>query len=720
MILYRNDWGRQDATVQINTTNESFKRMHFVLKDMGVKNNAFFLALHQPELLNVNPHDYDSITPEIAAKISIECKINPWYYIREIVRIPATGVEAIPFILNRANLFLFWAFFNSCATFLIQPRQTGKTIGSMALIVCLMYFTYINTRIKLFTHSNQLIIENVSRLKTIRDELPPYLIHVDKNLDTENKEEIRYAALNNVYATKTAQKDIAGAFNAGRGGTVLVNQLDEAPFCSNIRISYPVLMNAKNAAMAIAREHNIPFGDIITTTAAKLNTDSGAYVYNIMRKCCAFNERMYDLESNAALKYVLRKNSQNGMLYGEFSFRQLGKTVEWAEEVARENNLEQEDIERDLYNRWSSGSERPAVDVDLLAKMDDGKTHPVHTEEVDGYLFRWYEHPTQVWSDPNRFFVMGLDTSENIDEDFTTIHFMDISDLSTVMTSRCNDSDLVKLGLYLAKMLIAHPNFVLVPERRSTASVLIAIICAELWKAGINPFTRIYNKVFQCREEMPFSKMDVSNKYASEGPTKKFIGFTTTASGENSRDALYKFTLNRALKMNYAVVRDINLIQELHTLTLRNGRIDHLAGGHDDSVISFMLAAWFIIHGRNHHLYGIPTHIKLAKIGGSGEAIDMKRSHRQRQLQIRIKELEKQINGTTDSIIKVDLIKEKKFLENSLLALGPGVQSVAAIGDLQSAPLQTVDMSELAQALSRDAQTNKLKKQMTDPLFKYW
>lgn len=722
MILYHNDWGKQKAIPHIETPNESFRRMHFVLKDMGLKNNAFFLALHQPELIGVDPHD-PSLDADTLARVAIECKINPWYYLREVVRLPASGVDSIPFRLNRAALFLFWSFFNSCHSFLIQPRQTGKTITSMALICLLMYFIYKNVRIKLFTHSNILVRENVDRLKMIRDGLPPNLISLNKLTDTENKEEVKYTALNNVYATKTAQQSVVGAFNAGRGGTVLVNQLDEAPFCANIDISYPVLMNAKNAAMAIAREAKIPFGDMITTTAAKLDTTSGAYVYNIMRKCCAFTESFYDFESNAMLKYVLRTNSQNDMMYGEFSFRQLGFTVEWAEQTARENNLSPEDIERDLYNRWSAGAEKPAVDGDLLPKLDQSKCTPVYLEEIEGYIFRWYEHPDEITKDTNRYFALGFDTSENIDEDFTTLHLLDISDLSTIMTSRCNDKDLIKLGEHIAEMLISNSNITLVPERKSTASVLISIICARLWNVKINPFTRIYNKVFQHRNDPPFSKMDVNNQFATEGPMKKFLGYVTAGSGENSRDNLYKLTLNRALNINNGVLKDINLIQELKTLTTKNGRVDHLAGKHDDSVISFLLAAWFVIHGRNHQLYNIPVYLKLSKISADGGTVDVRKSQRQRFLQSRILELENQIKHTQDSIVRMGLLREKSFLKTELNGLGAEVQSMSTIGDAQQTKQVGMTVEETLSAINYFKPLNKmdrLRKSLTDPYQSMW
>lgn len=683
MILYQQDWTTHPtAIVHTSTTNESFKRMYFVLRDMGIKNNCFFLSLLDPTLEHVDPFDYDHLDPEIVARIALEAKNNPWYYLRELVKVPGVGMSHIDFKLNRSNLFLFWSFYNSVSLVLIQPRQTGKTFGSEALMNHCMHFLYQNSRIKLFTHSTQLIQENIEKFKMIRDGLPTYLIHTSKK-DTDNKEEVAYAALKNTYATKTAQHSKVGAFNAGRGGTVIVNQIDEPPFCPNLRISYPVLMNAKNAAIQQAKEAGLPYADLFTTTAGRLDTDSGQYAYSIIQKCLPFTEKLYDLASNAELKYVLEHNSKNNMLYAEFSYRQLGFTKEWAAQVARENNLMDDPaaFARDLENKWTTGSERPGVAPDILEKIDTYKQDPVEISNYEGYLFNWYEKEDDVWSSSKRWFVIGLDTSENINQDFTTVHMLDMGDLSTVMTSRCNDEDLLKLGQYLSDLLIQHPNVTLIPERRSTASMLISIISKHLWDANINPFTRIFNRVFNERNNEAFNKLDVSTRYASEGPLKKYLGYTTSKSGENSRDNLYKLTLNRALKICYQVVKDKSLIQELRALTVNeHGRIDHVVGGHDDAVIAFLLASWFVIYARYQYLYGIPEHVGLSRISSEGDPVDITKQDRQRQLGIRIAELTRQIKGTSNAIIRQNLISEKSFLERQMESLGPLIQPITRLG----------------------------------------
>lgn len=666
MILFHDDWYTQKAIPHISTKNKSFLKMHVILKKMGIKNNSFFLALHDKDLESIDPHKLKDPSTELGTRINMEITRNPWYFVREIVRVPASSIDPIPFQLNRANLFLLWSFYNSVSIFLIEPRQTGKTITMATIINHLMYFLYKKTNIFLYAKDNGLIYDNVDRVKSIRDELPKFLIKRQPTKDTENKKELYYAKRETKLQTKAAQNSISSAFNAGRGQTFLPLLIDEGPFCANIDISYPVMMNASNKSRMFARENSIPFGNIFITTAGVLDTKEGKYTFDIMTKACFFTEDLYDCKSNTELKYVISKNSINKMLYGEFSLYQLGYDDNWIKETAAENNLTDAEIKRDLLNQWTSGTNFPVVPPEIIEKMDTHKEHPVTTETVDGYVFRWYEKPEEVFR-PDRYFMLGLDTSENIGNDYTTCHLLDVSDLSTIMTSRCNDQDLLKLAEYISKFLIAHPNVTLVPENKSTAAVLIPIIIKELISNRINPFTRIFNKIVQNRQDPVYSKMDISDMTLADGPYKKFFGFRTSGSGEMSRDSLYKLTLKKALTASATKIRDITLIQEIRNLTLgKGGRIDHAVSGNDDAVISFLLCAWATYYGKNLSVYGIPIDNLLSKVTPSGEEINLTLRARKRDLKRRLSQLKDKIDGTTHLAVKSSLQREYRALEDEL------------------------------------------------------
>ena len=62
---------------QLSTTNQSFLDMHYFLKERGIKNNDFFLALLDPGLAGVDPRD-PTLPAHMKARILQECRLNYW------------------------------------------------------------------------------------------------------------------------------------------------------------------------------------------------------------------------------------------------------------------------------------------------------------------------------------------------------------------------------------------------------------------------------------------------------------------------------------------------------------------------------------------------------------------------------------------------------------------------------------------------------------------
>ena len=44
---------KQSVYYQFETTNQSFIQMHYILKEMGIKNNKFFLVLYDKGLASI-------------------------------------------------------------------------------------------------------------------------------------------------------------------------------------------------------------------------------------------------------------------------------------------------------------------------------------------------------------------------------------------------------------------------------------------------------------------------------------------------------------------------------------------------------------------------------------------------------------------------------------------------------------------------------------------
>ena len=214
-ILYMKDIEEKHPYIDYNTKNQSFLRIALVLKRMGIHNYYFFLSLYDRSLLGVDPRSKD-LTTEQMLRISQECKINIWYFLRGVVRVPLIGQEnGTPFELNRGNLALTWSFMNDVDIGLVQPRQTGKTIGMQCIIDHAMYVAFSYLDIGMFTKDSALVQDNVARLKALRDGLPKWMVS-KSTADGERKEGLFYAALHNSYKTFTSANDEVGAYKLGR------------------------------------------------------------------------------------------------------------------------------------------------------------------------------------------------------------------------------------------------------------------------------------------------------------------------------------------------------------------------------------------------------------------------------------------------------------------------------------------------------------------------
>ena len=106
------------------TKNKSFIEVHLQLKLLGVKNNAFHLLLLNPALQGVDPYD-ENLTPMQIMMIIQECKLNMFYYLREVVRIEEQGGQLVRFRMDRGTLAAAYHFANNINFYLMKPRQTA-------------------------------------------------------------------------------------------------------------------------------------------------------------------------------------------------------------------------------------------------------------------------------------------------------------------------------------------------------------------------------------------------------------------------------------------------------------------------------------------------------------------------------------------------------------------------------------------------------------------
>jgi hypothetical protein len=689
MILFREDWLKYPkAIVHLKTKNKSALDLAAKLRLMGVKNNVFFLSLLDPSLEEVDPYS-ENLTLEQMSRIAVECKNNPWYVLREIARAPAlSGTESTPMQLNRANICLWWCFFNHLTNILVQPRQTGKSFSTDWLMTTLMNFVCNNTQINLMTKDDKLRSENIARLKKIYDELPPYLNFKTRE-DANNTEELSVKRFGNTYKTHVPQASEKKAYNLGRGMTTPIFQIDEAPFQANIEVAVGAALMSMGAAIDAAKAAGEPYGVIYTTTAGKIDDKDGSFVYGLVQNSAIWDELFYDCVNVKELETLIRRHAKSESkdapgpfrVYSSFSYQQLGKDDAWAIEQIERSSISGQDADRDIFNIWTSGSQSSPLKSQTIAKMNGGACDPTTStiSSIGAYITRWYtENVNAEQYIKTRKVVLSVDTSDASGGDEIGMTYIDVETGELLGIGSYNETNLITYVRWLVWLLANYPDITLVIERRSSAITIIDYLFLQLPELGIDPFKRIFNWVVNDPEEhrdkfeeikLPMNRRDPEIYTRS----KKFFGFATSGTGQTSRTELYSTTLMTATDRFGHLIRDRTLISQILGLVEKNGRIDHAAGSRDDLVIAYLLGIWFLTKARNLGHYGIDVKKILKPVEVLEHLTDQERYEKMQQMQLRIQieNIGERLSNETCPIT-ISRLMNQLYMLNSQLVLEEG------------------------------------------------
>lgn len=621
-ILFANDWCKYPSPIiDYSTKNESFLKVAEVFHRMGVNNCAFHLSLLDQDLVGVDPFS-EELTLLQKAKIARECKLNFWYYLREVERIPESGsMKPTMYKANRMNISLYWLFFNHVMTLVTILRQSGKTITLSSLTKYLLNFGAMNTFINLLTKNESLKAETLGKIKSMYEELPDYLNFSTKK-DIFNTDEIHIKELQNKFKGSLSSSSPKQAEKVGRGFTAAINLIDEAAFVENVAIAMGAMLMSGNAARAISERNGNPYGTLIATTAGNTDDRDGSYIYGLVTGATLWDEHFLDAKDIEELNQLIYTNSASGknatqrpLVNISMSYRQLGLSEEWLEKTKQANISTPENLKRDLYNQWLSGSSRSPIPKALLELIREYLVDNPYSSfyAPHNYLLRWYLTQEEVNArvkNGSNFFI-GVDTSDGVGADDISFVVRDHIYGDVICTANFNEANLITIADFFVSFLLRYENSVMIIERRSSAATIIDYIIGKLLALGINPFKRLYNAIFQEKERYAREYAEIVSARTSDESVfikyKKHIGFTTSSGGVTARSELYSTTLIQMLKFTGHALYDRKLIEQISALVERNGRIDHPQGGHDDMVIAGLLSFWLMTTGRNLAMYGVNT-----------------------------------------------------------------------------------------------------------------
>ena len=695
MVIFLSDWSRYpSAKPNYDTKNESYLKLAGTYYAMGVKNYAFMLALHDQSLKDVDPFS-PFLTELEMVKIAIECKINPWYYFREIAKVPArSGSDAVPLLANRGNIALYWCFFNHVMTYLVQIRQTGKSISTDVLDSYLLNIRCRGTTINLLTKDDALRSENIQRLKDIIDEMPFYLKQRSKK-DLDNTELINISSLGNWYKAHLPQKAKKFALNTGRGMSSPIFRVDEGPFQANIEISLPAALAAGVAMRNKARANNEPYGTTLTTTAGKKDDPDGRYFYQQICAAAEWTEKFFDAKDATELEVMIRAVSRglkekmrvgDEVIRGEFAVnitmnhRQLGYDDAWLLTALEETKSVGDAADRDFFNRWTSGSLSSPLSIQQMEIIRGSQKEPLYVEDCKIGSFRvpcrWYipKDSIEMYMAKNSS-ILSADTSDGAGGDDISLSLTDVKSGMLIASFNVNQVNLLAFSEWVCeRWIIQCPNVTLIPERRSSAIALIDHLLLILPDRGIDPFKRIFNRIVNDPDEnktayeeikLPLSRRphDIYVRY------KKAFGWATSGGGMTSRSDLYSTTLISAARNCGHMVNDKTTIDQILSLETRNGRVDHAPGEHDDAVIGWLLGHWMLTKAKNLLHYGIQVTDILSRNRGGSEngGVITKEQREQIFYRDKIKDLLGKLEQEQSEIISMKIENELRFYNSKLI-----------------------------------------------------
>lgn len=693
MILFKEDWDKPEyrhVIVDTSAKNESFLRYALLLRKMGVKNIEFCLQLHDASLKGIDPYDPD-LDQQTIERIAIECKANFWYMARTIFRDPGASPEApILFTANRGIMAAYWCFFVGALVLLFMIRQTGKSFGIDWLLTWLGNVRLTKTDISYLTKDEKLRGREVERLKSIELALPPYLKQ-RTNRDPGNTEVFKIGSLGNAIKLYVPQRSPKLADMVGRGMSAPITVGDELCYLINNAITIPVMLSATLAARELAALKNEPFGNIFMSTTGKRDTPEGKYAYRFMQNCAIFSEKLFDARNKEELRDMVLKagNGKDFRVNITMNHRQLGKTDDWLRDRIRDSAQEDPvQIRADFLNEWPSGTTYSPLKQEVAKTIRDSEVEPEHTEvTLNNYVIRWYypeeEIATRLSTVPH---IISIDPSEAIGQDAIGIVFRNVYTGEVAGAADITESNIIKFSSWLSKFMIEYTLTLAMIERRSTGVTIIDYLIIYLVEAGIDPFKRVYNQVVQYAAEYPSRFEEIKNPFNKRNDVfnthRKFFGFATSGSGATSREDLYSRTLSMSAKLTGHLTRDRKLILQILGLEIRNNRVDHAEGEHDDLVIAFLLSFWLMESGRNLSYYGIDPSMVLYYNDIAREISTKKNSEEHRESEKAredVKRLTEEIKAERDEYMARRLEYD---LQNAIAKLSEGDRKILVADDL--------------------------------------
>ena len=585
------------------TTNKSFLNMHYFLKEKGIKNNKFMLALYDPDLAGINPHD-PNLNFIMKQKVMRECQRNYWYFLRECVRIPVSGAtgSGAKYELHRGNLAMNFCMCLNLNIFFELPRQRYKTVSALCRYLYLFNFGTTNSEMAFLHIQLKYSKANLQTFKDLREALPSYL-RMDQTYTRDGKklkapntvETLQHPFANNKIRTVASARSEQAAANLLRGRSLPLIWADEWAFVPYNSVVYSNTAPAFKTVADIARRNGTAYGILITTTPGFLTTDEGIAAFNMKENATKFDESWYDMTYDQIMT-LIRANVNSDFVYIRFTYQQLGCSEEWFREICKlmlSGGSTWADIRREVLLEWSNSVKNSPFTQEQLEVVSQLTMEPKRKVLLLGkYYLNIYNEIDTRRTIP----IMGVDVSGGYSRDSSAITLIDPTTTKPFADLNCNYIPTDDLSLVILAILEMLPAGCVINIERNGG--FGASVIGNLMKTKAKKY--LYYEIKE-RELEEAADDRVRNRKRKQ--KVKVYGFDNTP---KSRELLMEILKER---MEYHKDKFVSkqIYEELIGLEYKkNGRIDHSSNTHDDQIFSYLLALYVWYYGVDiRERYGI-------------------------------------------------------------------------------------------------------------------
>jgi len=601
----------------LGTSNTSFLQTCQELKTIGIKNWYFPLRIMYPQLgvQDLDPYKKD-ITQEEIAKIVLECKANPYFFFREVLRIPVRGVGLMKTELSRMSAAMLWCFDHSVDFSICTPRQCMKTTWVTAIIAYMFLFEYQNCDIPYLHLTETRCTDNAGILRDYIESLPPYLNPWYGRKHPPGTKSLKYDEHGTSIAIVSVADSESKAKDKLRGYTLFGGFIDEFEYLpyvgSVIAGGAPAMISARENARKLGKRCCMMYA----STPGDLETSIGREALKIIEATPKFSEQMYDLPEEDIKKMFsgMEQDGEDGMkipvtkLHIEFDWKQLRKTEAWVAEQYRAAEIAGNisEYRRGVLLERYRGSDTSIFlqdDIDYLIAHVRNPDHEIMLlKKYVMYVYDHQIHEKDLNSEHPYFdisvpYLIGIDIAAGTGGDNTVliiVHPYTLEIVGEICSPYLGCSlDLIRVITQLAKML---PRAIFCPETNSVGKALVE------WVQESQLEYRFYHDPqLDITKNALVRTVDTALKMKHRGQIKKYIGTNVTAKVRNDMMALLKRFVHDYRHMIYSKL----LVKDITNLTIMGGKIQADRGEHDDVVMAYCHVLYVLTYGYDLSRFGI-------------------------------------------------------------------------------------------------------------------